>query len=318
MGIGAIGVGTEGDMADFEFPRKLEEAAESGQDFALVDHGVAVVTRRAWMVDLPRVVDELSRRWSLELGRPFQPGGQASWVAPARTKSGTRVVLKVAWPHDEALHEADGLRAWNGDGTVRLLDSLVSNETTALLLESCLPGSALSQTLPPREQDVILTGLLRRLWIEPPSAHPFRPLQAMCDWWADEYEEKAAAVDRQPRLDEGLSRAGIELFRSLPGTGEQAVLLFTDLHPDNVLAAVREPWLAIDPKPYVGDPTYDPLQHMLNFPDRLAADPAGFVLRMAHLLDLEAERLRQWLFARCVQESIDQPHLLSVIIKIAP
>jgi streptomycin 6-kinase len=68
----------------------------------------------------------------------------------------------------------------------------------------------------------------------------------------------------------------------------------------------------------VGDPTYDPLQHMLNFPDRLAADPAGFVLRMPRLLDLDDERLRQWLFARCVQESIDQPHLLSAIIKIAP
>jgi streptomycin 6-kinase len=165
---------------------------------------------------------------------------------------------------------------------------------------------------------VILTGLLRRLWIKPPSAHPFRPLQAMCNWWADEYEEKAAAVNQWPRLDQGLAGAGIELFRSLPGTADQSVLLFTDLHPDNVLAATREPWLAIDPKPYVGDPTYDPLQHMLNFPDRLAADPTGFVLRMAHLLDLDSERLRQWLFARCVQESIAQPHLLSAIIKIAP
>jgi streptomycin 6-kinase len=305
-------------MSDFEFPRKLVEAAGSGQDVALVDRGVAAVTRRTWMEGLPREVDELARRWSLELGRPFQPGGQASWVAPARMKSGTQVVLKVAWRHDEALHEADGLRVWNGDGTVRLLDSLAINETTALLLESCQPGSTLSQTLPPQEQDVILTGLLRRLWIEPPSAHPFRPLQAMCDWWADEYEEKAAAVDQGLRLDRGLSRAGIELFRSLPRTAEQSVLLFTDLHPDNVLAATREPWLAIDPKPYVGDPTYDPLQHMLNFPDRLAADPAGFVLRMARLLDLDDERLRQWLFARCVQESIDQPHLLSAIIKIAP
>jgi streptomycin 6-kinase len=301
-------------MSDFEFPRNLVEAAEGGDDIALVDRGVAALTRRTWMDRLPRVVDDLARRWSLELGRPFQPGGVASWVAPARVRSGTQVVLKVAWRHDEAIHEPDGLRAWNGDGAVRLLDSLASDETTALLLESCQPGSTLSQTLSPQEQDVILAGLLRRLWIEPPSAHPFRPLQAMCDWWADEYEEKAAAVDQGPQLDRGLARVGIEL----PGAAERSVLLFTDLHPDNVLAASREPWLAIDPKPYVGDPTYDPLQHMLNFPDRLAADPTSFVLRMAHLLDLDSERLRQWLFARCVQESIDQPHLLSVIIKIAP
>jgi streptomycin 6-kinase len=228
------------------------------------------------------------------------------------------VVLKIGWRHDEAIHEPDGLRAWNGDGAVLLLDALVSDDTTALLLESCEPGSALNKMLPPLEQDVIVTGLLHRRWIEPPTGHSFRPLQAMCDWWADEYEEKCAAQSRRPRLEPGLSRAGLELFRSLPGTAERSVLLFTDLHPDNVLAAGREPWLAIGPKPYVGDPTYDPLQHMLNFPDRLAADPVGFVLRMARLLDLDSERLRQWLFARCVQESVDHPHLLSVIIDIAP
>lgn len=85
-----------------------------------------------------------------------------------------------------------------------------------------------------------------------------------------------------------------------------------------MLAAQREPWLVIDPKPYLGDPTYDPLQHMLNFPRRLVADPAGFAQRMADLLDLDAERLRWWLFARCVQESVGQPHLRSVAIDLAP
>jgi streptomycin 6-kinase len=270
------------------------------------------------MAELPRVVNDLARLWSLDVGRPLQPGGQASWVAPARTSSGDQVVLKIGWRHDEAIHEPDGLRAWNGNGAVLLLDALVSDDTTAMLLESCEPGSALKTTLPALEQDAIVTGLLHRLWIEPPAGHPFRPLQSMCDWWADEYEEKYAAQSPSTRLEPGLSRAGLELFRSLPATAERSVLLFTDLHPHNVLAAGREPWLAIDPKPYVGDPTYDPLQHMLNFPDRLAADPVGFVLRMARLLELDSERLQQWLFARCVQESVDHPHLLNVIADIAP
>jgi len=50
-------------------------------------------------------------------------------------------------------------------------------------------------------------------------------------------------------------------------------LLYTDLHGDNILAARRAPWLVIDPKPYVGDPAYDVLQHMLNCENRLAAGP---------------------------------------------
>ncbi|MBA3618264.1 MAG: aminoglycoside phosphotransferase family protein [Actinomycetota bacterium] len=298
-------------MPGFELPRNLVRAVAEDDD--------TLSTRRTWMLALPIVVDDLARRWSLRLGSPFQPGGVASWVAPAHTASGQHLVLKVAWRHDEALHEADGLRAWDGDGTVQLLDALVIDETSALLLETCEPGTALATMLPPPERDEVVAGLLRRLWIQPPAGHPFRQLQSMCDWWADEFEAKyAAAAARASRLDPGLAGAGIELFRGLPRTAEHSVLLGTDVHPENVLAAQRERWLVIDPKPYVGDPTYDPLQHMLNFPARLASDPAGFVQRMADLLDLDRDRLRQWLFARCVQESLDQPHLQQVAVDLAP
>jgi len=95
------------------------------------------------MAALPLIVADLARRWSLDLGRPFQPGGVASWVAPARKAAGNHLVLKVGWRHDEALHEADGLLAWDGDGAIRLYDALTVGETNALLLEACEPGTAL-------------------------------------------------------------------------------------------------------------------------------------------------------------------------------
>jgi streptomycin 6-kinase len=271
------------------------------------------------MAALPLIVDELARRWSLDLGRPFQPGGSASWVAPVRNAGGERLVLKVGLPHYEALHEADGLRAWDGQGAVRLHDALVIDETSALLIEACEPGTPLSELAAAPEQDAVIAGLLRRLWIDPPAGHRFRALQSMCDAWADAFEQRHAPfADRAVLVDPGLRRAGIELLRGLPATSERSVLLCTDMHPGNVLAAGRERWLMIDPKPYVGDPTYDAVQHMLNFPARLGADAAGFVEHMAGLLDLNADRLRQWLFARCVQESIDQPHLGGVAISLAP
>ncbi len=78
--------------------------------------------------------------------------------------------------------------------------------------------------------------------------------------------------------------------RRRPRTADHHVLLCTDLHAGNILAAERERWLVIDPKPYVGDPTYDALQHILNCPDRLDADPSGFARRMAELLDLDPIR----------------------------
>ena len=108
------------------------------------------------------------------------------------------------------------------------------------------------------------------------------------------------------------------MFRELPETADRRVLLCTDLHGDNILAAQRAPWLVIDPKPYLGDPAYDVLQHMLNCEDRLAADPAGLAARMASLTDVDAARVRQWLFARSVQESVGSPLMHQVAAALAP
>jgi streptomycin 6-kinase len=274
--------------------------------------------RRAWLATLPRVVDDLSRRWSLQVERPFQPGGASSWAAPARDTAGSRLVLKVGWRHEEAEHEAEGMRAWCGGGMAQLIDSMRFDDVSALLLERCEPGTALAEARAPLEQDAILASLLRRLWIEPPSGHSFRSLASMCDRWAVDFEQHYAMCDPGLRLDPGLARAGMELLRGLPRNAERRALLCTDLHPGNVLAAGREPWLAIDPKPYLGDPTYDPLQHMLNHPDRLAADPAAFARRVAELLDLDRRRLEQWLFARCVRESVYEPAYGAVARALSP
>lgn len=271
--------------------------------------------RCAWLRLLPDIVGELADRWSLRLGEPYQPGGRCAWVAPA-DRAGQELVLKVAWRHDEAADEASGLRLWAGRGAVRLHDSDVFGSTSALLLERCRPGTGLAETLPEPEQDVVVTALLRRLWSAPTGGYRFRPLQAMCDAWAAEFEQRLAGS--AAGLDPGLARAGIELFRTLPATAERRVLLCTDLHAGNILAAQRDPWLVIDPKPYVGDPTYDALQHMLNCEQRLTAEPVGFAVRMADLLGLDRDRLLGWLFARCVQESLDQPSLRQVAAVLAP
>jgi streptomycin 6-kinase len=271
--------------------------------------------QRRWLAGLPAVVADLVGRWGLQLGAPFQPGGHTAWVAPALDEAGNDLVLKVGWRHAEAEHEVEGLHEWDGDGAVRLYASAQLDDTIALLIERCRPGTPLAAR-PEHEQDLVVAALLTRLWREPASPSRFRSLREMCDQWADEFERRAASPG--PPLDGGLARDGIALFRDLPTTAARNVLLCTDLHADNVLAAEREPWLMIDPKPYVGDPTYDALQHMLNGDERLHRDPFALTARMAALLDLDRDRLLLWLFARCVQESAEWPALRSVARRIAP
>jgi streptomycin 6-kinase len=270
--------------------------------------------RSEWLRALPEAVAFVEDIWSIRIGEPFQPGGQTAWVAPA-SGADDDLVVKIAWRHPEAAHEADGLLMWDGNAAV-LLHAVeeIDGSTLALLLERCRPGNTL-ETLPEPDQDLIIAGLLQRLWRQPPADGPFRPLQSLCDLWAAQFDEKAG---RTTHLDSGLTRDGMALFRELPSSASHETLLCTDLHAGNVLAAKREPWLVIDPKPYRGDPTYDALQHMLKCESRLLADPRGLVRRMAGLLDFDPDRLRLWLFARCVQESPDWPMLARVARTVAP
>jgi hypothetical protein len=77
---------------------------------------------RSWLAGLPSLVEELRERWSLRLEAPF-PGGSCSWVAPAALPDGSRVVLKVGWPHREAAGEGIALEAARAlDGPVAAQD----------------------------------------------------------------------------------------------------------------------------------------------------------------------------------------------------
>lgn len=108
-------------------------------------------------------------------------------------------------------------------------------------------------------------------------------------------------------------------MRSLPATTDRQVLSCTDLHAGNVLAATREAWLMIDPKPYVGDAHYDVVQHLLNCDERLHSDPVDLTRRVADLAGLDPDRVRLWLFARCIQQSSNWPTPLTEIARrIAP
>jgi streptomycin 6-kinase len=258
-----------------------------------------------WRAALPDIVSELASGWELELDDPYLPGGYCAWVAPARSTSGKELVLKVDWcGHWEAEHEAQGLAHWDGDGVVRCFATRELDAARAVLLERCTPGTQLKRSLAEADQDVVVAGLMRRLWShELPESHAFRSLQEMCERWAHSFE---AYLEQGSRgFDPGLAREGISLLRELPSTADRAVLLCTDLHGDNILASRREPWLAIDPKPFVGDPAFDVVQHMLNCDERLATDPLALSRRMAELVEVDPERVRLWLFARCAEESLD-------------
>ena len=260
----------------------------------LAGHCAKKPERSAWLAALPEIIQHLQERWGLLLGAPFDHEYvSCAWVAPATRKDGARGVLKIGMPHMEGEQEIDGLRFWNGEGCVQLLEWDAA--LNAMLLERCEPGTPLFAA-PEEEQDAVIGTMLRGLWRTPPR-NKFRPLSALVEYWR---QETLAAKGQW--ADAGLVTAGLKTMQQLANSATREVVLVTDLHAANVLRAQREPWLMIDPKPFVGDGAFDVTQHLFNCESRIQADPIGLISRMAGLAGADPERIKLWLFGRAAAE----------------
>ncbi|KQX63688.1 hypothetical protein ASD06_11280 [Angustibacter sp. Root456] len=258
---------------------------------------------RPWLDALPEAVGQACARWSLTVDlAPDEPAwhGFAALVVPVRRDDGTPAALKVSWPHWEATHEAQGLLAWDGDGAVRCLET---DGAWTLLLERLHAGRDLTRQ--PVESAVAVIGdLLARLhrtpapsFVQPVSDE----LGRLVERWAQPPSSDVVPV----RLRE--HAAG--LARDLVADPHDSALLHCDLHYTNVLAADREPWLAIDPKPRRGDPAYEIAPLLWNRFEEVtsSAGPAEAARRRLRLAcdhaGIDPERAAAWTIVREVQNA---------------
>jgi streptomycin 6-kinase len=211
-------------------------------------------------------------------------------VQRVRRADGSEAVLKIQNPHRESEHEAAALELWDGDGAIRLLEH--DAQEHALLLEICVPGTPLSAAGQDKAVDVFVE-LLPRLW--KPAGEPFRPLADEAAWWAEYLPKQDWSVAPQ------LLEAALEALRELPPTQGEQVLVNQDLHGDNVLAAEREPWLVIDPKPLSGEREFAIAPIVRSFElGHSKRDVLHRFDRLTSELGLDRERARGWTIAQTV------------------
>lgn len=270
-----------------------------------------------WLDGLPRLVERCAERWSLRLGEPFEPAS-VSLVVPAVLPDGTGAVLKLNFPEPESEREADALELWRGGGAVRLLDH--DAELRALLLERCQPGTPLWHVEAGDEANRIAAGVLRRLWRTPPAGHSFRLLADEAARWAEElprhWEQLGRPFERR-LLDEAVGA----LIALGPAQGEP-VVCHQDFHGGNVLRARREAWLAIDPKPLVGEREFDAASLLRDRRWELLRPGAARAVRrrldlLASELGLDRERMRRWGIAHALAWGVSDVKLEPDLIECA-
>ncbi len=254
---------------------------------------------RAWLAALPAAVEACARRWDLEVGEPFAYAVESLAMPVVRRGDGARLVLKVRFVGRENALEGEALRAWDGRGAVRLIDE--APEHGALLLERAEPGHAVSTLEPDAALEAVIA-LLPRLWV--PASAPFRPLAAEAVELRDELTSDWERTGRT--VDHHLVRAALDAFEELSVSQGEQVLVNQDLHADNVVAAEREPWLVIDPKPLAGEREFGVVAFVRG--SELGHTPEAVRHRLDRVSDelgLDRERVRRWTLAHTLAWGFD-------------
>ncbi|MGW4807586.1 aminoglycoside phosphotransferase family protein [Kitasatospora sp. NPDC004272] len=274
--------------ARFSVPERLVESVRAEDDPA----------GESWLAELPGLVAQRLAHWRLVPERVVEPGGRGSVMVYAhRADDLAPVALKVARPSAEAA----ALRVWAGRGAVLLLD-----EADGSLLLERLHGEVPLRSLAEPKAMLEATSLLRRLWVQAPPEHPFESLADRAGRVADRIAGRRAlpaAVDAGPLVDEALEAV------ALAADGGDW-LLHGDFQHGRVLAADRSPWLAVAPRPLVGDRAHDLARLVLDRIDTLAASPGprGAARRrlaqLAEAVELPADRVRAWTLLRAVDTAL--------------
>lgn len=266
-----------------DVPRGLDAQRGLGLDWA------------SWLDRLPRLVDDLLAEWELRLDGEAMHGF-CSIALPVLTGEGFARVLKISFDgDDESLHEGLALQHWDGAGTVRLYRA--DPRRRALLLERLHPRDLTEAW------DVEACEIIARLYsrIHLPALPQLRPVTAYVERWLAALADQDVDLPIPRRLVEQALTLGHSLVQDPASVGR---IIHGDLHYENVLAADREPWLVIDPKPMSGDPHYEVAPLLWNRCDELAGDlRRGIRSRFYTVIDtadLDEARARDWVIVRMI------------------
>ncbi|BEL12553.1 aminoglycoside phosphotransferase family protein [Actinoplanes sichuanensis] len=259
---------------------------------------------RAWLSELPGLADRLMTEWELSPVGPLPLS--MNWVGRVRRADGTAAVLKLGVPASGHLaDEATALECFGGRAAIRVLAR--DDERGALLLEEARPGTPATSLTPTDDPaaTAVLIEVIRRLHRPAPDGVALPELSGRIASFRN-HLRRFPGDDPLPRH---LVERAAGLFEELCASATGRVVLHGDLHHDNVLAAERERWLAIDPHGVVGDPGYE-VGAMLYNPDPHA--PGDTVLnavearieQLADGLGMPRERVLAWGFVQAVLSEV--------------
>jgi streptomycin 6-kinase len=257
----------------------------------VVRNKAAVAGATRWLADLPALVADLERDWSITVGRPY-PDATEAYVAEATRADGTGAVVKVAIPRPGAgtEHEITVLRLAGGEGCVRLLASDAAHR--ALLLERLGP-SLHDLALPVERRHEILCATAARLWRPAPGCG--LPTGADKGRWLAQFVATTWERLGRPCSERAVAHALVCAARRVRAhDDERAVVVHGDVHQWNALQA-GDGFKLVDPDGLLAEAEYDMGIVMREDPDELLDEgPWRRARWLAARTGLDATAIWEW------------------------
>jgi len=253
-------------------------------------------SRTEWDAAAASIVQSMLDRWGLTAGEAYV-GGYSAAVIDVTRPDGSPAVLKVGYPHFEAVYEAVALEAL-GAAAPELYNQ--DPWTWSMLLERVVPGAPLSGfTGSTRDALAVGCEMQRLVASTPPPGGLPTLADGMTVFSTAARARFAGDLSDLERMDAaGLVTHALDELDALAAEQVEPVLLHGDFNPGNVLRST-DGWKVIDPKPLVGDPAFDFWPMVQQLGDPLSAEAvADRLVLVGELSGLVPERIARWGFAR--------------------
>lgn len=216
-------------------------------------------------------------------------------------RDGVRVVLKISKQDGDESQSGEVLKAYGGDGAVRVYES----EPNAVLLERLEPGEQLVNLVKhgrdAEATDVLAEVIAKLANHEAPTGCP-----TVTDW-GRAFDRYLQSGDEQIPLE--VVEEASEMYDELASSQRQTMLLHGDLQHYNVLFDNERGWVAIDPKGVIGELEYELnalLRNPIELPD-VFANPDTISRRLETLtttLRLDYSRALRWSYTQSILSAI--------------
>ncbi|MDG0813983.1 aminoglycoside phosphotransferase family protein [Cohnella rhizosphaerae] len=248
------------------------------------------------------MVRDFAQRFDFVPEEPFT-NLSYNFLLRGKRSDGEPVVLKASFMKEELSREIKTLRAYEGRGTVRVLEE--NEEWGVALLERVEPGTPLSAIEDDAAATEIFCEVLNGLHLSAPTGAGYH---AMKRHFAgiERYRERQSGGELEAPLPESWLENAEECLAYLIATTSEDVLLHGDLHHENILLRGESQWAVIDPKGVVGDIHFETIQYLLNYEDRGGDRDQVLQNRIAIMADrlgLDPRRIAMWGVARGVLEA---------------